>query len=215
MGYLYHHAAASHKFSKFKPAGSDQILYRGISIETEFRILSKPTTHPHTGLDLHFTSSTTVPFFDVALLRFMVKKIYSHSITVQSNKILLLLLGGVLPNFTTKDDKLTMAVNDDEADTSDVELEGMDVDEEEDGIEDDVEEDIIVSGAAVAAPMSPAVDKKLHDAEQRDLDAARRERMELIAAESKKIQPPATKQEQLDYLMAQSDVFAHFLAGTN
>lgn len=108
-----------------------------------------------------------------------------------------------------------MAVNDDEADTSDVELEGMDVDEEEDGIEDDVEEDVIVSGAAVAAPMSPAVDKTLHDAEQRDLDAARRERMELIAAESKKIQPPATKQEQLDYLMAQSDVFAHFLAGTN
>jgi hypothetical protein len=94
-------------------------------------------------------------------------------------------------------------------DTSDVELEGMDVDEDEEQLGDE-DEDEDGGSPQVAA----AVDKTLHDEELRDLEAARRERMELLAAESKKIQPPATKQEQLDYLMAQSDVFAHFLAGT-
>ncbi len=104
----------------------------------------------------------------------------------------------------------------DNADTSDVELEGMDVDEDEEQLGDEDEDDGIAQVAAAAViPPSPAVDKTLHDEELRDLEAARRERMELLAAESKKIQPPATKQEQLDYLMAQSDVFAHFLAGTN
>jgi hypothetical protein len=106
---------------------------------------------------------------------------------------------------------------DENTDTSDVELEGMDVDEDEEQLGDEDEDDGIPQVAAAVsavAPPSPAVDKTLHDEELRDLEAARRERMELLAAESKKIQPPATKQEQLDYLMAQSDVFAHFLAGT-
>ena len=104
---------------------------------------------------------------------------------------------------------------DESSDTSDVELEGMDVDEDEEQVEDEEEDDGIQQVAVAAvAPPSPAVEKTLHDEELRDIEAARKERMELLAAESKKIQPPATKQEQLDYLMAQSDVFAHFLAGT-
>ena len=105
-------------------------------------------------------------------------------------------------------------MTDENTDTSDVELEGMDVDEDEEQLGDEEEDDRIPQIAvASVAPPSPAVEKTLHDEELRDIEAARKERMELLAAESKKIQPPATKQEQLDYLMAQSDVFAHFLAG--
>ncbi len=53
--------------------------------------------------------------------------------------------------------------------------------------------------------------------EARELDAARKERLELIAAEQKKIRAPqegaATKEDKLNYLLSQSEVFAHFLAG--
>jgi hypothetical protein len=57
--------------------------------------------------------------------------------------------------------------------------------------------------------------------EQRELEAAKRERMELIAAEQKSLaaqhavpnQKNATLQEKFQYLISQSDVFAHFLAG--
>jgi hypothetical protein len=105
-----------------------------------------------------------------------------------------------------KDDNAAAA--DDDAADSDVELEGMDIDEEE---EEDVGDDVVVE--EVVPPTSPAVDKKLEQDERRDLEEAKRERMELIAAESKKIAAPATKQDRLNYLMAQSDVFAHFLAG--
>ena len=42
--------------------------------------------------------------------------------------------------------------------------------------------------------------------------------MELMAAESKKVAAPppdvASAEQKLEYLLAQSDVFAHFLAGT-
>ena len=121
-----------------------------------------------------------------------------------------------------------MASDDDPEVTSDVELEGMDVDDKEDEEQDNIEEDDDDDGNDGVAPQGeqaggvlhpppslPAVGKILQDEERRDLELARKERMELLAAESNKIQAPATKQEQLDYLMAQSDVFAHFLAGTN
>lgn len=57
--------------------------------------------------------------------------------------------------------------------------------------------------------------------EQRELEAAKRERMELIAAEQKSLaaqhavpnQEKATLQEKFQYLVSQSEVFAHFLAG--
>jgi hypothetical protein len=100
--------------------------------------------------------------------------------------------------------------NDDAAD-SDVELEGMDIDEDE---EEEVDDDVVEDAKEEApTPPSPAADKKLEQDERRDLEEAKRERMELIAAESQKIAAPATKQDRLNYLMAQSDVFAHFLAG--
>jgi hypothetical protein len=67
----------------------------------------------------------------------------------------------------------------------------------------------------VADPRERAetIDPALQEREHRYLEAARKERMDLLASESRKIPPPASKQDRLDYLIAQSDVFAHFLAG--
>lgn len=51
------------------------------------------------------------------------------------------------------------------------------------------------------------------------MEEARKERMELIAAEQKKLakvmpnKEKVTKEEKLRYLLSQSEVFAHFLAG--
>ena len=57
--------------------------------------------------------------------------------------------------------------------------------------------------------------------EQKELEAAKRERMELIAAEQKALaqahkvpnEGKATLEEKFAYLVGQSEVFAHFLAG--
>ena len=57
----------------------------------------------------------------------------------------------------------------------------------------------------------------LAKAESKEREAARKERMELMAAQQKKLamdQPQGGNASvRLQYLMAQSDVFAHFLAG--
>ncbi len=57
--------------------------------------------------------------------------------------------------------------------------------------------------------------------EAKELQAAKKERMELIAAEQKALansqgvpdQGKATLEEKFSYLVSQSEVFAHFLAG--
>lgn len=55
--------------------------------------------------------------------------------------------------------------------------------------------------------------------EAEEIEEARKERMELIAAEQKKImtsapnKEQATQEDKLNYLLSQSEVFAHFLAG--
>jgi len=57
--------------------------------------------------------------------------------------------------------------------------------------------------------------------EQRELEDAKKERMELIASEQKSLtsedavpnQGKATLEEKFHYLVSQSEVFAHFLAG--
>lgn len=70
----------------------------------------------------------------------------------------------------------------------------------------------------------PYEQKKLHSPAKQsadaaeELEAARKERLELLAAERGKLlanneREPATVEGQLDYLLQQSDVFAHFLAG--
>ena len=57
--------------------------------------------------------------------------------------------------------------------------------------------------------------------ETKELEAAKKERMELIAAERNKLavelkgpnEGKATLEDKFQYLVGQSEVFAHFLAG--
>jgi hypothetical protein len=94
------------------------------------------------------------------------------------------------------------------SETSDLELEGMDLEEEVIEEEEDAMDMTSVDQQSIPPP-EPVSALKLQEAERMELEEARKERMELIAAESNKI----STQDRLAYLMAQSDVFAHFLAG--
>jgi SWI/SNF-related matrix-associated actin-dependent regulator of chromatin subfamily A member 5 len=70
---------------------------------------------------------------------------------------------------------------------------------------------------AVTEPTeNDALVDELAKAEAKELEAAQKERLELIAFEQNKMksQPAASAQDRLQYLLAQSDVFAHFLAGS-
>jgi hypothetical protein len=111
---------------------------------------------------------------------------------------------------------------------SDVEMEGVDMDadeEEEAGSNaDDDDDDNDDAVAALASPSKPENEDEisaLETEETHELEEARKERMELMQAERRKAEQtlhgdnkqPASAQERLEYLMAQSDVFAHFLAG--
>jgi hypothetical protein len=116
-----------------------------------------------------------------------------------------------------------------EEEDSDVEIEGvdMDADEEEekaDSNADDGDDDNEDAAAALASPSKAENEEEisaLETEETHELEEARKERMELIQAERRKAEQtvsgekrvPASAQERLDYLLAQSDVFAHFLAG--
>ena len=108
--------------------------------------------------------------------------------------------------------------NDEEGD-SDVEIEGMDMEEDEDDAvasepPQDTEEEKVVSNAAEHEAEEGS---NLASEDEHELEAARKERMELMAEERKKTIPEQSKaasvEEQLEYLLAQSEVFAHFLAG--
>jgi SWI/SNF-related matrix-associated actin-dependent regulator of chromatin subfamily A member 5 len=104
------------------------------------------------------------------------------------------------------------SMDDDDGDSSDVEMEGIEMDEEEAVEEEEEEEEEFVPAANETAE-----DKALLSEEAEELEVARKERLELMASEQKAKhleQAPATAREKLDYLMAQSDVFAHFLAGS-
>jgi len=103
--------------------------------------------------------------------------------------------------------------------SSDVEIEGVDMDaDEEEAVEEDEDEKASSNAdeAAVVEENEEEIDA-LETEEINELEEARKEQMELMAAEQKKAaedHKPATAQERLEYLLAQSDVFAHFLAGT-
>lgn len=114
-------------------------------------------------------------------------------------------------------------------DDSDVEIEGMDM-EGDDEVEasDDVEKSSNAENDNETEPNAsnnkekdddnPANDEataKLATDDHNEMEAARKEQMELMAVESKKAATPkgASVQEQLKYLLNQSEVFAHFLAG--
>ena len=107
--------------------------------------------------------------------------------------------------------------------TQGIDQEGDEVNDNED------DDDIDMKDATADADADPDVDAGTTDEteiddlakqETAEMEEARKERMELIAAEQKKIananpnQGAATKEEKLNYLLSQSEVFAHFLAGT-
>ena len=99
-----------------------------------------------------------------------------------------------------------------------MEIEGIDLDEDEAANgEDDTDEKLSI-GDVPDDDDDELVSKRAHE-DHDELEAAKRERMELMAVEAKKIadeapQGKASVEEQLMYLLGQSEVFAHFLAGT-
>jgi hypothetical protein len=109
-------------------------------------------------------------------------------------------------------------------DQSDVELEGMDMEGVEDEDDADGNNDVEMDGAVAndADAKSDENDTEALQAEDaEELEAAKRERMELLAAEKRKaagghLEGAKTldPRDRFDFLVAQSDVFAHFLAGS-
>ncbi|MGK3743157.1 MAG: hypothetical protein ACI8RD_014232 [Bacillariaceae sp.] len=108
-------------------------------------------------------------------------------------------------------------------DDSDVEMEGMDLESDDevadtdpvDGVDAPTDDNDNTSNAR------EEVNEKLATEDQDELEAAHKERMELMTAERKKVAEAAPNDdgtasvgEKLQFLLAQSEVFAHFLAGT-
>jgi hypothetical protein len=111
--------------------------------------------------------------------------------------------------------------DDNDKEDSSNETTGMDYDEAKGDDDDDEPMDAKDTTAATAVNkndpttlLAPEADAAAEDAAE--LEQARTERMELAAAAAAQTTntAAATPQEKLDYLLAQSDVFAHFLAGT-
>ena len=107
-----------------------------------------------------------------------------------------------------------------EDEDSDVEIDGVDMegDEEEDSVDDDkrsASEEAV--GTTVLA--NEAETDALATEDAKEMEEARKEQMELMAAERKKEEDAATHAtdigDRFGYLLAQSEVFAHFLAGKN
>jgi hypothetical protein len=131
---------------------------------------------------------------------------------------------------TTENEKETAATAEPKDDESDVELEGMDLegldeqgDDDDDGDNNDDDKasnaDEVVTAAA-PADEEEEDDKTINKLETEDhdeMEAARKEQKELMAAESAKVDedeaPDNSVESQLQYLLAKSEVFAHFLAG--
>lgn len=131
-----------------------------------------------------------------------------------------------LPAATVGQPKLA----EDDDDNSDVELEGMDMDEDDAGDDDDANDDD--ANAAIDADREDSPDHLQHENEDKqheqedlqELEAARQERMELMAEELKREKEQQEEGQQLpdvdpnskfQFLIGQSEVFAHFLAGAS
>ena len=119
---------------------------------------------------------------------------------------------------TTKD--ATMANDADDDDQSDVEMEGMDMEgieeeeEEEDEKQSNNDDNEVVDMAETKS--AEENDEALAKEEAEEMEEARRERLELLEYERKKAAEgdvPVDPQAKFEYLIQQSDVFAHFLAG--
>jgi hypothetical protein len=125
-----------------------------------------------------------------------------------------------MPSEPEEDCKKPAAVphaNDDangDDDDSDVELTGVDMDgDDDDAMAVAEDEDVDVNLSDVKETEQGVEELAAQEADE--INEARKERMELAAAEAKSGQyTTADPQERLQYLMAQSEVFAHFLAGS-
>ena len=131
---------------------------------------------------------------------------------------------------TEEDTKMPAAdaVNEDNSD-SDVDMDGMDMDEdnEEEDVQDDDEDIGNDDKVAEDNDKDDGVDKSKELEEDKEIEEARKERMELLAATSKGTntgktaskpndpeQEMVNPQDKFQYILAQSDVFAQFLAGS-
>ena len=114
---------------------------------------------------------------------------------------------------------------------SDIELEGVDLN---DDVPVEEEEEEVASALGTNAKGGKSSNNDDDDEEEEDAvederehedhdeyEEARKERMELMASEAKQVAAApgashnkASVEEQLQYLLGQSEVFAHFLAGT-
>ena len=110
-----------------------------------------------------------------------------------------------------------------EEEDSDVEIDGVDM-EGDDEADDDGEDDkrsnaseTEPSGIKSALLVSAEETDALATEDAKEMEEARKEQMELMAAERKKEEATASQAtdigDRFGYLMAQSEVFAHFLAG--
>mmetsp|Transcript_21971 Transcript_21971/g.52054 ORF Transcript_21971/g.52054 Transcript_21971/m.52054 type:complete len:1148 (-) Transcript_21971:417-3860(-) len=140
------------------------------------------------------------------------------------------------PLETTESEPAASTASDDN--DSDMELEGMDL-EGDDEIADDNDNDngdtadgdvdmaaataVSPSDETAATPVASADEDKLAHDDRDELEAARKERKELMAAERKKVLQSGnananadgpSMEDKLQYLLSQSEVFAHFLAGS-
>lgn len=99
-----------------------------------------------------------------------------------------------------------------EDDVSDVEIEGVEMDDDSDGAEVGGDSDELIEALDVGVAAADVEDE--HEDELYE-EVVRQERMELMEAERAKVVNEKTDTEsRLQYLLAQSDVFAHFLAGS-
>lgn len=113
-------------------------------------------------------------------------------------------------------------------DESEVEADGIDLDDEEEGAnsvahEDSDEDNGNISESELQSNESVAKDEiEMETIEALEVEEARKERLELLKAAEAKVQSRAladegrelNTQERLEYLIGQSDVFAQFLAGS-
>ena len=104
---------------------------------------------------------------------------------------------------------------------SDIELVGVDMDDDEDNDEEKSDELVVENDADMGAATNFDEDGETNELalkEAAEIEAARNERLELIKAEQEalrtKEQEATDPQSRLEYLLHQSDVFAHFLAGS-
>lgn len=95
---------------------------------------------------------------------------------------------------------------------SDEEIEGVEMD---DDCDEAVEKSSIGEGDELMDTMDDGPEEDVADGEDDELNEVCEERMKLMEAERAKVLNEVTDAEsRLQYLLAQSDVFAHFLAGS-